>query len=388
MNARRLQVLQIGKFYPPYKGGMGTHLQALCTAIQDDVDLRVVVANVGRETVRERVSGVDVTRLGTLLNIGAAPYTPGLRRLIGECNADIVHLHVPHPTAVLSLLTSGFRGRLLVTYHSDIVRQRILGTMFRPFLDIALRQASAIICTSPNYIDSSPVLAAHRERCRVLPFGVPLERFTEAPHDAVAAIKSRYGTPLILAVGRLVSYKGFEYLVRAMRDIPAKLLLIGNGPLRDSLGAVAADAGAAERVVFLSEVNDVTPFLHAADVFVLPSIARSEAFGLVQLEAMAAGTPVVNTRLASGVPYVSPHDVTGLTVPPRDAGALATAVNALLADPDRCRRYGAAGRARAESHFSVAAMARSTLELYDAAMRIPPRTAVRGELPVHAVAAG
>ena len=369
---RRLRVLHVGKFYAPYKGGMETHLRTLCERMVDRIDVEVVVANTVRSRVREVIDGVPITRLGTLVNLGAAPYTPGLSRHIRSANADIVHLHWPHPTAVLSYLRSGERSRLVITYHSDIVRQRVLGAAFRPILHTAMARASAIICTSPNYIETSSVLQRHRDRCVVLPFGIDVARLAEAAPAAVAEVRRQFGPRIVVAIGRLVGYKGFEYLVRAMAHVSARLVLIGNGPLRDSLGRLATECGTADAISFLPHVDDIAPYLHAADVFALPSIARSEAFGLVQLEAMAAGIPVVNTNLPSGVPYVSPHEVSGLTVPPRDPRALASAIQTLLDDADMRRRYGAAGRARVSSHFSVEGMSAETLNLYDAVMRGRP----------------
>jgi rhamnosyl/mannosyltransferase len=351
---------------------METHLQTLCTQLRSLTALTVVVANTARQRVDEVVDGVPVTRLGTLVNLGAAPFTPGLGAFIRDAAPDIVHLHLPHPTAILSYLASGHRGRLVITYHSDIVRQRVLGLAFRPILHRALGRASAIICTSPNYIASSPVLRRHRDRCHVLPFSIDTERFTRVDEEAVRALRARYGTRIVLAVGRLVSYKGFEHLVRAMATVEARLVLVGDGPLRSSLEQLARENGTAEKVVFLSRVDDVVPYYHAADVFALPSIARSEAFGLVQLEAMAAGLPVVNTQLASGVPYVSPHGVSGLTVAPADPIALAQAINTLLGDPGLRRRLGEGGRVRARDDFNVDEMVRQTVAVYEASMAVPP----------------
>ena len=370
--SRRLRVLHVGKFYAPYKGGMETHLRTLCERLVSHVDVDVVVANTARSRAREVVDGVPVTRLGTFVNLGAAPFTPGLSRYIRSAGADIVHLHWPHPTAVLSYLRGGGRSRLVITYHSDIVRQRALGTLFRPILHAALTRSSAIICTSPNYISTSPVLQRHTDRCVVLPFGIDVARLTEPAGEEVAAVREKYGPRIVLAIGRLVGYKGFEYLVRAMQNVSARLVLIGNGPLRASLARLAVECGTAEKIAFLPQVHDIAPYLHAADVFVLPSIARSEAFGLVQLEAMAAGIPVVNTDLPSGVPYVSPHGVSGLTVPPADPTALAVAVQTLLDNAALRRRYGAAGRARVRSHFNVDRMSAETLDLYDVVMRGDP----------------
>ena len=368
-----MKVLHVGKFYPPYKGGMETHLHALCTKLQEDIDVAVVVANTARERVDDVIDGVRVTRMGTAINLGAAPINPGLAAYIRASGADIVHIHVPHPGAILAYLASGYRGRLVVTYHSDIVRQRIAGAAFAPFMHLALRRASTIICTSPNYIESSSILRAHRTRCRVLPFSIETERFARADAAVVRHIRQEHGDRIVLGVGRQVSYKGFEFLVRAMVDVRGRLVLVGNGPLRQDLERLAIALRIAERVTFLDEVPDVAPYYHAADVFVLPSVARSEAFGLVQLEAMAAGKPVVNTALESGVPYVSPDGVTGLTVPPMDPAALAQALNRLLDDPELRERFGEAGRARVRTHFSADEMVRQTLDVYRDAMRREPR---------------
>jgi rhamnosyl/mannosyltransferase len=149
-----------------------------------------------------------------------------------------------------------------------------------------------------------------------------------------------------------------------MRDVEGQLLIVGDGPLLDALRREALDAGVSNRVTFLTNVADVRPFYHACDVFALSSIARSEAFGIVQLEAMACGKPVVNTCLDSGVPYVSPGGTSGLTVPPADAAALAKALNCLLDDPDLSALYGRAARLRARREFSLELMTERTVQLY------------------------
>jgi len=283
---------------------------------------------------------------------------------IREARADIVHIHWPNPTAVLAYLLSRHRGHLIFTYHSDIIRQRLLRKPFWPILRHALKRARAIIAASPNYVETSPVLQKFRERCRVIPFGIPLAQFEEVDQLEVARIRRRYGPRIVLAVGRLVYYKGFRYLVRAMREVDAHLIIVGSGPLLDDLRREAQALGVNNRVTILTDVERVAPFYHAADVFALPSIARSEAFGIVQLEAMACRKPVVNTRLDSGVTFASPDGVSGLTVPPKDARALGQAINLLLDDEALRARYGQAGRLRVEREFDLKVMTERTLELY------------------------
>jgi len=164
----------------------------------------------------------------------------------------------------------------------------------------------------------------------------------------------------------MVYYKGFEYLIRAMASVNGHLLLVGEGPLQAKLERQAFEAGVRDRITFLGRVSqdEVIGYYHAADVFVMPSIARSEAFGIAQLEAMACGKPVVNTRLLSGVPFVSLDGVTGTTVTPADAGELASAINRLLDDPGLREKYGAAAAQRARTEFSIETMVDRTLQLY------------------------
>jgi rhamnosyl/mannosyltransferase len=184
-------------------------------------------------------------------------------------------------------------------------------------------------------------------------------------------IIAKYHRPIVLSVGRLVYYKGFEYLIRAMAAIKGSLIIIGNGPLKAELLRLASRVGISERLTILDQVEDVTPFYHAADLFVLPSIARTEAFGIVQLEAMAAGKPVINTQLHSGVPFVSQHGITGLTVPPADTAALARAINRLLGDPALRASYGAAARLRTQEEFTVDRMVARTLAIYHHVITAP-----------------
>jgi len=367
----RLRVLQIGKYYPPHMGGMETHLRFLCRELQRCVGVEAIVANDGWRSQEGLVDGVKVTRVGTLFNLASAPVCPGMVRKIRETTADLVHLHLPNPAAVLAYLASRHKGRLVVTYHSDIVRQKALGKVFQPILGRAMDRCSAVITSSPSYIETSPVLTAYRERCRVIPYGIPIEQYHRYDAEAVAKIRGQFGPRIVLSVGRLIYYKGFEYLIRAMAKVQGRLLIVGDGPLRSGLEGAAQARGVRDRVFFLGEIQDVVPYYHAADVFVLPSIARSEAFGIVQLEAMACGKPVVNTRLASGVPFVSVDGLTGLTVPPANPEALAGAINLLLNDPGLRAEYGQAARRRVQEEFSLDLMISRTLQLYKDVMGSP-----------------
>ena len=371
----RLRVLHIGKFYPPHVGGMESHLRALCGELQKSVDVQVVVSSDNRASTEAVDSGVKVARVGAVCNLASAPICPGLIRRIREAKADLVHLHLPNPVAVMAYLASGLKGHLLVTYHSDVVRQKLLGRVLQPILFRALDRCEAVIVASHKYVETSPVLPSYRERCRVIPFGIPVEQFQHCDPTEVARIRDQYGPRIAITVGRLVYYKGLEHLIQAMNKVRGRLLIVGDGPLRAKLEHQVRAQGIGDRVVFLGNLKDLIPYYHAADLLVLASIARSEAFGVVQLEAMACGKPVVNTSLPSGVPYVSLDGITGITVPPANPEALAKAINLLLDDPTRRAQYGNAARRRVQAEFNLELMTRRTLQLYQSVMQFPNRGA-------------
>jgi glycosyltransferase involved in cell wall biosynthesis len=367
-----MRVLQLGKYYYPYKGGIESHLYHLCNELRRTVDLDVVVCNSERATTTGLVDGVTVTRCLELFKIASASICPTMPRELSSRRYDVVHFHFPHPMGVMSyhLARRAHKHAVVVTYHSDVVRQVNLLKAYRPFMNRLLRRADAILCTSGEYMEGAEALAPLRDKCHVVPLGIDLAQFepTEAVLREAQAIRARFnGRPLILGVGRLVYYKGFQHAIRAMRHVDAELVIVGEGPLRASLETVAREADVGHRVHFVGEVPSgaLTSWYFACDVYALPSTERSEAFAVVQLEAMACGKPVVNTAIPrSGVPFVSRGGESGLTVPPSDAAAFAEALRTILQDRDLANRFGEAGRARVRREFSKEAMAARVLSIY------------------------
>jgi glycosyltransferase involved in cell wall biosynthesis len=367
-SVQKQSVLHIGKFYRPHLGGIETHVEALCQGLRKSMDVRVLVASNRRWGEECVIDGVPVTRVHVPISVAGAPICPGMLWHIRKNRPDIIHLHLPNPTGVLAVLASGYRGPVVVTWHSDIVRQRRLARLYQPIERLLLRQCAAIVASSPAYIASSPVLREHADRCRSIPFGIDAEKFDDRHVDQslVRELRQRFGSRMILSVGRLVYYKGIQFLIQAMEKVDAKLVIIGEGPMRPALEQEVAARGIADRVTFLGRINDHLPtYFHAAEVFALPSCERSEAFGIVQLEAMASGKPVINTQIDSGVPYVSLDGITGITVQPRSSDAMAAALNRLFDDPELRRRMGHAGRHRVQKEFNLELMVRRTLDIYE-----------------------
>jgi rhamnosyl/mannosyltransferase len=260
-----------------------------------------------------------------------------------------------------------------VWFHSEVIRPSWRYRLFyRPFLRFALARASRIVVASPTLAASAPQLEEWRSKCDVIPYGVQAARIP--PTDAVArraeAIRREHQAPLVLFVGRLVAYKGVGVLLDAMRNVEAVALIVGEGPQRAPLQRKAERLGIANRVVFLGEIDDdeQAALYYACDLFVLPSITRQEAFGVVQIEAMTYGKPVISTDLGTGTGWVNQHGVTGLVVPPADPLSLRDAINTLLGDPLTCDAMGAAGARRARSVFNVERMTELTLHLYRSVM--------------------
>ncbi len=360
-----MKVLQVGKFFDPYRGGIETVLKDLCTELQSRVELHVLVANTGPHTVHEQ-RGYKITRAANWGMVLSSPMTPGFPGWVRRLPGDVVHVHLPNPVGEMSYLLAARDRPLVAHFHSDIVRQKSLLRVYAPLLKSFYERASCIVAPTPNHINVSPFISKFRSKCRVVPFGISLQRFdlTESLLGRVQQLRSN--GPAILFVGRLVYYKGLEYLVQAMSQVNAELWIIGIGPLEAKLREMTAQLNLQDKIKFLGDVadEDMPAYYHACEVFVLPSVANSEMFGIVQLEAMACHKPVVATSLPTGVSWVNQHGVTGLLVPPQDVKALVDAINKLLGSEGMRRELGEAGRQRVEKEFTAARMADGMMEVY------------------------
>jgi lipopolysaccharide/colanic/teichoic acid biosynthesis glycosyltransferase len=369
-----MRVTHLGKFYPPVPGGMERVLESLCEGERArGIDSRALVAGTSTRTVEDAVNGVPVTRAGSIARVGSVWLAPALVDLLRQVKTDILVLHEPNPMALLAFAIARPRHRLVVWYHSEVLRPRWRYKLFyEPFLNVALRRASRIVVSSPALVDHAAALAPHRARCEVIPFGLDIAPAPDAD-PSIAAVRAKWTGPIALFVGRLVPYKGVNVLLSAMRDIPAATVVIGDGPLRERLERQAVEQGNANRTFFLGSVDDraVAAWYGACDFLVLPSVTRAEAFGLVQIEAMARGKPVVSTRLATGVPWVNVDGVTGFTVPPGDERALHEAVARLAGSVELRHRLGTAARRRFEAEFSRARMIDRTQALYASVLADP-----------------
>jgi rhamnosyl/mannosyltransferase len=373
-----MKILYVYKDYYPVVGGIENHIRIICQGLKEypDIEPTVLVTNMTGKTAIEEIDGVRVIKTARLATVSSAPISLSLFTWMRRLDADITHLHFPYPIGEMAYLFAGRSRKMVITYHSDIVRQKYLLQLYKPFLHRLLVRADAITVSNPNYIQSSPYLGPLAAKCKVIAHGADLSRLaaTETVLGQVKEIRRRYASPLLLFVGLLRYYKGLPFLIEAMSQIDAKLLVVGQGPQGEEWQALTRQRGLEDRVIFLGRISDreVLALYHACDVFVLPSIHRSESWGAVQVEAMACGKPVVCTELGTGTSFVNLNGITGLVVPPQDSAALAEAINCLLANPELRRRMGRAGRERAQQELSADVMVKRLIQLYQEVMSSNP----------------
>lgn len=355
---KKLRILQVNKAYYPHIGGIESLVRTYGRELakRPDIEMQVLVCQDKRaKTSYEVIEDVPVTRAGSMGTYFSCPLSFSFFRLFRKMakNADVILFHMPFPLGDLACLLSGFEGKVVLAWHSDVVKQKKLLFFYRPVLMKFLKRADVIIAATQGHIDSSPFLSQFREKCRIIPYGLDADKYINAPFNPILTEKlCDKNAVRVLFTGRLVYYKGAEVLLRSFEKVHnCELFIVGKGALEEKLREMAADM--TQKVHFLGVLSDeeLRSAFRDCDIFVLPSVANSEAFGIVQLEAMVYGKPVINTALPTGVPFVSLHEKTGLTVPPEDADALAAAINLLAEDRALRKKYGAAAQKRVREEF-------------------------------------
>ncbi len=350
-----MRILHLGKFYPPAHGGMEVFLAALAEAQASggaEVGVLVHAHDQPGDGKRSESAGVEVWRVpiwGSLLYTPLSPAYPlWLKRILGRFKPQILHLHLPNPSAFWALFLSAAR-RLpwVVHWHSDVLvsaqidrRLSLAYRLYAPFEQAVLARARRIVVSSPSYLESSLALARWRDKCSVVPLALA-DSVASALATPMAGDSARWQKQgvRVLAVGRLTYYKGFEVLIRAAALCPeVQVAIVGEGERRAQLARLISDLGIAQRVKLLGGLSDheLQKLYRSADLFCLPSLERTEAFGVVLLEAMAAGKPIIASDIpGSGVGWVLQGNEAAMLVPPGDVTALSGALGKMSADSGR-----------------------------------------------------
>lgn len=372
-----LAPLHVGKFIPPPYAGIEAHIDTLLRSLAGHADA-TLVATRGQD---DPAAGpprpyrvVPVRSAGTLASV---PISPGILSAVmselGSGRANLLHLHAPNPWGDLAALTTRRRLPVVMSWHSDIVRQKRLMKFYAPLQRRTLDRVQKVIVFTPKHYESSVQLkqAGVESKVVAIPMGIDFERLDTPVRDerTLAGIDHwRAGRPLILTVGRHVYYKGYGHLLDALARVrsEAVLVMVGTGPLSEELQLRVQALGLQDRVRMVGEVGNaaLVSLFHHCDVFTLPSIEPSEAFGIATAEAMACGKPTVVCELHNGVNYLTRDGETGLAVAPRDTAALADALDTLVRNDTLRATMGEAARRWVRSEFSVEKMRDSTLALY------------------------
>lgn len=377
-----MRILQLGKFYPIFGGvekvmwdltrGLsqkGVRCDMLCCGLRKEVRQRDPDSFFGKKHVITFNENGKCTVVPAIAKVAATMISPRLffefRRVMKDY--DIIHVHHPDPMAALVLRLSGYKGKVVLHWHSDILKQKFLLKLFNPVLRWLIHRADVIVGTTPVYVQNSPFLQDVQDKVTYIPIGInPVKK----DEDGAARIRQRYkGKKLIYSLGRLVGYKGYEYLIDAARYLPDDyhILIGGDGPDREALMMKIMENGLVAKVSLLGYIDssDFAAYYTACDMFALSSIYKTEAFAIVQIEAMSCGKPVVATQIeGSGVSWVNRDGYSGVNVPPCNAKALADAILEVTADPGEYKSYCDRALERYNELFTYQVMLDSCIKLY------------------------
>lgn len=366
-----MKILQLGKFYP-IRGGVEkvmydlmlglseSQIQCdmLCASTEDypagEIDLN--------SFAKLYIVPTKVKFAATML---APSMIPKLKKIAK--NYDIIHIHHPDPMAALALYLSGYKGKVILHWHSDIMKQKSLLKIYHPLQSWLIRRADKIVGTTPVYVDQSSFLQSVKHKLDYIPIGV---KPIQANQDLVHQILNKYhGKFLVFSLGRLVEYKGFEYLIKSARFLMDNVQIIigGKGPLHDYLKDLINQYQVQDKVELLGFISDEDAYAYfvACNTFVLSSIWKTEAFGIVQIEAMSCAKPIITTDiLGSGVNWVNKNNVSGIVVPTCDEESIANAVNSLISSDTLCDKLAKGSFERYNNLFTSQSMVEKCLQVY------------------------
>jgi rhamnosyl/mannosyltransferase len=371
---KKIKVLQVNKFYAPWIGGVERIVQIIAEGLQEKTNMQILTCQPKGKGCSDLYNGIPVFRASSFGILFSMPisfsFIHKLRKMSRD--TDIMQFHAPFPLGDLACLLSGFKGKVIVWWHSDIISQRILARLIRPIIYAFLKRADLIIVATENHIKGSKVLKEFESKCKVIPFGLDVHEFEfKGPKKYLSHKLTAPGKVKILFVGRIVYYKGIDVLIEAMKSVSgAELFIVGAGVMEAEYTRFVRQNKLDETIHFLGYLafDKLKAAYSDCDIFVLPSINAVEAFGLVQIEAMYYGKPVINTNLATGVPLVSIHNETGLTVEPGDSQALAAAIQRLVDDRELRQSLGANAAKRVREQYTIDKMINSVYEEYEKIM--------------------
>ncbi len=368
------KILHISNYYPPNPGGIEQVAYDIVRCLRVKYEQKVICFNEGKETLREKYEGIEILRVGYYKKVASQAisfsYFNYLKTLIKDFKPDIIHIHLPNPliTLYLLMIKNRKKSKLIIHWHSDIIKQRNFMLFYRPIQNKILEEADLILTTSQKYLEGSEDLKNFKNKTSVLTNSVNFSKLTlnDENMKKIQEIKDKYERPIAFFLGRHIGYKGIGYLIKASKkiNIDIKILIAGDGPLTNEL---KKQASGDPNIEFLGRLSDeeLKVYMHAADVFTFPSITKNEAFGIALAEALYCGTPAVCFNIeGSGVSWVNQDKYTGLVVENKNEEKFGEAITNILRNSDLKKKFSDNARIWANQEFSLEKMKLNILKIY------------------------
>jgi len=368
-----MKILQLGKYYPPDIGGIETVMYDITECLnKSNITCDVLCSNSTNIYKEDIINGYKIYRVATYGKFASTSIAPQmifkLREIIN--NYDIIHIHFPDPLTNIALMLANHHNKKIVLHwHSDIIKQKYLLKLYLPFQSWLLKRSNSIIATTPKYIDESPYLQKYKEKCVAIPIGIDKNNL-QFDTTKVNKIRSKYkNKKIIFSLGRLTYYKGFEYLIKSAEYLDDNYIILigGSGELKYDLEVLIKINKLENKVILLGRIEEeeLGNYYKACDIFCLSSIEKSEAFGIVQIEAMSFSKPIVATNIkGSGVDWVNEHNISGINVSPKNSKELANAFIHICKDKQIYEQFCINANERFNTLFLRQSMNSKILNLY------------------------
>lgn len=364
-----MRVLHFFKTYlPDSVGGIEQVIFQLCeSGAQHGIEGQVLTLSANPEPAVVRLGQHEVHRARLDVQFASTGFSWSVFKQFRElaAEADVINYHFPWPFMDLVHFASGVNKPTVVTYHSDIIRQKHLLKLYRPLMNRFLASADRIVAASPNYLHTSDVLQQFRDKTRVIPYGLNKAGYPQPDVERMNRWRQQLGDKFFLFVGVMRYYKGLHILLDALKDVDYPVVIVGAGPLEQELHAQAAALGL-RNIHFLGRLSDEdkVALLQLSYAIVFPSHLRSEAFGISLLEGAMYGKPMISSEIGTGTSFINIHNETGLVVPPSHPQAFREAMRTLWENPARAAEMGLKAEARYRQLFTADEMGRKWTELY------------------------
>lgn len=365
-----MKILHIYKSYYPFTiGGIEKHIYSLTESLHGQgIESAILTSKPSPPAHKGTIGQSQVYYFPSNIELASCPISLSMLKNFQQITQDydLLHYHFPWPFADLMHLLTPTHKPTVVSYHSDIIRQKWLKILYHPLMRVFLNQADAIIASSDNYVQSSPILKKYQNKITVIPYGLDFTHYPPPPPNELTQWERKVGKGFFLFVGVLRYYKGLDFLLEAVRNTDIQVVIAGAGPEEKRLHRIKTEHKI-NNVTFVGQVteSDKAALYQLCHAMVAPSHLRTEAFCISLLESLIYGKPAISTELGTGTSFVNQHNISGLVVPPADPQALRQAMQLLLTDPVLYQRLAEGAKTHYFQYFTADAMRDKHVRLYN-----------------------